>query len=80
LGNLLSIQCNGCGSICQAIPIPADMLKKAIKSNDKEVMKNSKKLYSLKYVIVFCKVLQEFKVVHIGGENSEQKKTKGEEV
>jgi len=67
VASLLTIQCSGCNKVCDCLSIPADTLKKALKSPDKQTAEYAKKVFRMKVVMVICQDEQRIKVIHLGG-------------
>ena len=60
------IQCGDCEAYCEALPIPSDMLKSAMKSDDITQILWAKRIKKLKQVMVICKVIGETTTIQIG--------------
>ena len=60
------IQCNGCEAYCEALPIPSDMLKYAMKSDDIDKILWAKRIKKLKEVMVICQATNKTVAIKMG--------------
>jgi len=66
MGQKLFIQCEGCEEYCEALPIPSDMLKSAMKSDDIAQILWAKSIKKLKQVMVICQATGKTTAIKMG--------------